>query len=1154
VDGARGIRVAMGKKISQFTELTTPSDDAFVPVVESGVNYKVRKSKFGASPANKTTLDKITESGGQPLWDGAAWPGGSGGHTVYDIDDTAVTQRSGLHFVEQHITDNGTSKTLVPHRRSILRYIPHSLWPAIIDGTSTADVTQYLKAAIEAGGEIDLPPYGRLVLETPQTITTSPGCQINGNWCEVIIGANTAVSQDISAQIPFGNYLPTFAITLDNSLGGITGIVRIVRTVLNGNAPNLLTLTSWSKNLSFFAVKQCKLEVIFCELYEMRDFALYGYGMPGLTFSSCEVHDCNTRDRLKDITELKTTVGTTDPTTAMLVEAPGTSFWQACRYEVAISGANATITRKYNTGSGEVSKTLGTVLIANFTSSWLDFNDTNLSGYTTAWATSTAYVLGDFVTEGGLKYICLSPHTSGTFSTDLANEKWLEVPEASERYYISVVNVFGTPLDAFTGNPRLKFVSPVNGDTYSFYWFDLRVRHTIQTVTSDGTGSGVWNRNFRISGNTWVDAGRSNVSIHNCLGLEYTGNIDIGAQNGLNCRNIDGGFFHGNLFDGAYADAKYGAILGTDEYAWEIGGKNIEITLNAIKNCSYPGLAICKQGAVGGTMLPSENWQVTLNNFENVSTGLALAVPSGDGVIQIGTAVVTGSGICRRNVAVTGNTAIDTQTSATMKRFCVSAAVPMGYADTNLVAQNNSLISDAFIEENDSFVEAARTTPPITTSSLTVNGTITQSNTATFAAGATQYTGNYTLSVDTGSGGSSGQVGVSATVLTITGTADLTSTASIFKFNDQIVHTGNGNLANVGFNQYVYTKSGSGIDSLVNALNSRIVCSNGAITAAYPLRGRLEASGTGSITGGLTYARAPINTGSGTVTISAHFSEDLGAGYFLESNGGNNFLAGGIKLGGSKSSPNFEIPSSGAATGVSLTCGGLKFDQYGLYFTNNSAWIATVGNYFKIYGQSRTGSLELTDSNLAALSTLASTGVNGPSSATDGTIALFNGTTGKLIKDSGRMLAKKILRGVRTTSNQVEAGTAATQYTVKFNSGEITDSHCTLDTSTNIGRLTIVGTGRRRIKAKLLPRNDVATASRWIIYLIKDPAGTPVILEYATFIGDATLNGFMTLNLEWEGSLTDGDKLEIQVARDVTAAFRLQTGSEKHNVVVEYID
>jgi hypothetical protein len=99
-----------------------------------------------------------------------------------------------------------------------------------------------------------------------------------------------------------------------------------------------------------------------------------------------------------------------------------------------------------------------------------------------------------------------------------------------------------------------------------------------------------------------------------------------------------------------------------------------------------------------------------------------------------------------------------------------------------------------------------------------------------------------------------------------------------------------------------------------------------------------------------------------------------------------------------------------------------------------------------------------------------------------------------------------------------------------------------------------VGTGRRRIKAKLLPRNDVATASRWTIYLIKDPAGTPVTLEYATFVGDATLNGFMALNLEWEGSLTDGDTLEIQVARDVTAAFRLQTGSEKHNVVVEYID
>lgn len=40
------------------------------------------------------------------------------------------------------------------------------------------------------------------------------------------------------------------------------------------------------------------------------------------------------------------------------------------------------------------------------------------------WVTTTAYVVGDYVTESGTVYICLIAHTSGTFSTDLAAGKW----------------------------------------------------------------------------------------------------------------------------------------------------------------------------------------------------------------------------------------------------------------------------------------------------------------------------------------------------------------------------------------------------------------------------------------------------------------------------------------------------------------------------------------------------------------------------------------------------------------------------------------------------------------------------------------------------------------------------------------------------------
>jgi len=42
-----------------------------------------------------------------------------------------------------------------------------------------------------------------------------------------------------------------------------------------------------------------------------------------------------------------------------------------------------------------------------------------------AWATAISYVIGDIVTEGVTTYVCAAPHTSGTFSVDLAAVKWI---------------------------------------------------------------------------------------------------------------------------------------------------------------------------------------------------------------------------------------------------------------------------------------------------------------------------------------------------------------------------------------------------------------------------------------------------------------------------------------------------------------------------------------------------------------------------------------------------------------------------------------------------------------------------------------------------------------------------------------------------------
>lgn len=43
------------------------------------------------------------------------------------------------------------------------------------------------------------------------------------------------------------------------------------------------------------------------------------------------------------------------------------------------------------------------------------------------WVTATAYVVLDVVTQGGNTYICASAHTSGTFATDLAADRWIVI-------------------------------------------------------------------------------------------------------------------------------------------------------------------------------------------------------------------------------------------------------------------------------------------------------------------------------------------------------------------------------------------------------------------------------------------------------------------------------------------------------------------------------------------------------------------------------------------------------------------------------------------------------------------------------------------------------------------------------------------------------
>lgn len=53
-----------------------------------------------------------------------------------------------------------------------------------------------------------------------------------------------------------------------------------------------------------------------------------------------------------------------------------------------------------------------------------DGGQVNLPATPAAWVTSTAYVAGQHVSDGGTNYYCRTSHTSGTFATDLADGKW----------------------------------------------------------------------------------------------------------------------------------------------------------------------------------------------------------------------------------------------------------------------------------------------------------------------------------------------------------------------------------------------------------------------------------------------------------------------------------------------------------------------------------------------------------------------------------------------------------------------------------------------------------------------------------------------------------------------------------------------------------
>lgn len=73
--------------------------------------------------------------------------------------------------------------------------------------------------------------------------------------------------------------------------------------------------------------------------------------------------------------------------------------------------------------------------VGNFSSLYLDGSQVvptdTLFTFEGTWLTATAYQVNDVVIDSGSTYLCLVAHTSGTFATDLAASKWVELIDST---------------------------------------------------------------------------------------------------------------------------------------------------------------------------------------------------------------------------------------------------------------------------------------------------------------------------------------------------------------------------------------------------------------------------------------------------------------------------------------------------------------------------------------------------------------------------------------------------------------------------------------------------------------------------------------------------------------------------------------------------
>ena len=310
--------------------------------------------------------------------------------------------------------------------------------------------------------------------------------------------------------------------------------------------------------------------------------------------------------------------------------------------------------------------------------------------YKGAWSTASAYIVDDIVQRGGSTYICLVAHTSDTFSTDLAANKWESFVRglrnrgswAADTAYLKDDVVYNG-IDYSIATTDFTSNSPGFADETAGNWETIvngadpipaQTGNTGKLLTTDGTDASWTNSpsisSLAVSGNTFVgaDAGTfataltnptlviqsnttdySQVAFRN-LGTNANSSTDFIAYSDIG--DDDTGWIDMGITSSNFSDPSFTVTGAHDGYVFVEAPANSAGSGNFILATGGNGTQNKIIFAAGG--LQSSNTQMIITPDTSVNINIATNATSS----TTGALVVAGGLGVGGNVYINGNTSI----------------------------------------------------------------------------------------------------------------------------------------------------------------------------------------------------------------------------------------------------------------------------------------------------------------------------------------------------------------------------------------------------------------------------------------------------------------------------------------------------------------